>query len=849
MKTPFISMRLLLLFIAVTHLTFGFNTFHGPKGEKATIRINNTLKGIEELNLNGWASHFSNYILNEPSSSITSFKFEVKNNNGKISEDIICDIYGDSLIVGIIPSNQLNLQLVPTFTTSSSRITVNEVEQQSEINFNDFSAEVYYKVFSGEISKTYKVKLVYTGLPVVYVNTENAAPIVSKDNYVNGEIKIYSNLETEEMFSAPMEIKGRGNSTWSMPKKPYKVKLKTKASILNMPEDKEWVLLANYADKTLLRNYLALELGRNSNLPYTPRMRHVDLVLNGVYQGNYLLGEQVKVSKGRINIKELDENDTEEEKITGGYFLEVDARLDEDFWFITSRGVPFTIKSPDDIIPDQFNYIKNYIQETEDVLFSETYADPVNGYSKYLNIETFIDWYWINELFKNNDASFFSSVNLYKDRNGKLNMGPLWDFDIGAGNINYSNNDNPSGWWIRNAAWMDRLFTDPSFKQAAEDRWNELKGNQFLYLIQWINNKAEELDRSQELNFYKWDILNSYVWPNPVVTGSYPNEVEYLKKWLQTRTIWIDAQINTFGISPGFLSNPLKKSTFEISEGSNASIKFIWKGNTPGAHFRLVVDTLNGDFTKPLLSRTSDFYGYDSIASVPVADFIELLKALNIKDTLSLKWDVYSYLNSDSLASRESFRIKLVKKVPAPALIFPVHEEEHSGLSPSFKWLAVNDAESYDLQVSLSEDFSDLVLDVAGIQDTSYMLNDLLAHETVYYWRVKAKAAEPIIESEWSTPWKFIAKESLTVGIEESFNKVSIYPNPANSELMIIIPDHLYIDEVEIYDLVGRVITHNKIHVENRKVVLDVGSLPRGSHIILFKQKSGIRLKERIVLK
>ncbi|MCR6640410.1 MAG: CotH kinase family protein [Sporocytophaga sp.] len=394
---------------------------------------------------------------------INSFKFEVYNNTGKIEQDIICDIYGDSLIIGVIPYQAKDLKLIPTFSMgSNNKAYINAINQESKITENDYKSALFYDVkISGKVKYRYKVELIYTGLPLVYVNTDNIAPINSKDIYVNGQIIIYPNNESPK-FSATMQIKGRGNSTWTMPKKPYKVKLANKASILGMPEDKEWVLLANYADKSLIRTSIALGLGQKARFAYTPNMQHVDLILNGIYQGTYLIGEQIKVSKGRVNIKELDDADNDEQSISGGYLLEIDARLDETYWFRTSKDLPVTIKSPEDITPQQLEYISNYFKTTEDALYSSDFHTE-NGYIKYINPETFIDFYWINELFKNNDAQFYSSVYLYKDRNSKLNVGPLWDFDISAGNINYNGCDYPIGWWIRDSKWIDRLFEDPAF--------------------------------------------------------------------------------------------------------------------------------------------------------------------------------------------------------------------------------------------------------------------------------------------------------------------------------------------------------------------------------------------------
>lgn len=534
---------------------------------------------------------------------ITSLTFEADKNQGLIAQDIDCDIYGDSLIISIIPQEASALPLKATFTTSNTAsVWVRDIRQESGVSVNDFSSPVYYTILSPDnMEKRYRVELVYTGLPVIYIDTEQQKPIDTKETYVQANIRVRDASGT--LFDAPMEIKGRGNSTWNMPKKPYKVKLKTKASVLGMPADREWVLLANYADKTLLRNYLALAMGRQSALTYTPRTRNVDVVLNGKYQGTYLWGEQIKVSEGRVNIPELSDTDTDSYSITGGYLLEVDMRLDEDFWFRTTNNAAITIKSPEDIPDTQLNYIQNYVQQAENAIMSS--GDP-NAYEQYLDTETLIDWYWINELFKNHDAQFVSSVFMHKDRGGKLRFGPLWDFDIAAGNINYSGGDDPTGWWVRNnsffvSPWLPRLFANPAFRQKAEARWQELRETLVPSVMSLLETKAAELEYSQRLNFYKWDILDSLVWPNAVATGSYEKEIDYLRTWLTSRIAWIDDEVGIVTATsaphteyPRIFPNPAKDVVF-IPLPKRSGIKKVELYELSGSEREDIQYTLTGD--------------------------------------------------------------------------------------------------------------------------------------------------------------------------------------------------------------------------------------------------------------
>ena len=382
-------------------------------------------------------------------------------------------------------------------------------------------------------------------LPIIRIETENHAPIVSKEEYINAQFKIEANTADPAWnFEAPTQIRGRGNSTWYLhPKKPYKIKLLTKTSLMGMPADKEWVLLANYSDKTLLRNTIAMELSNRFGLPYAPRSRAVEVFLNGEYEGAYQLMENIKVSTSRVNIPKLTSADIAGDAVTGGYLLEIDQRRDGTIIYDTAHGLPIVVQDPDPITPEQWTYISSYLQHTEDTIYSENFADPVTGYEQFINSQTFIDWYLVNEIFKNQDAKFYSSIWMYKERGGKLSLGPVWDFDLGAGNVDYDVTDDPTGWWVREGPWMSRLFEDPAFEARVQARWQELKAGQIDTIIKFIDQNAAALDQSQKNNFQRWPILGVYVWPNPVITGSYEGEVNQLKQWLTTRIAWMDSQL------------------------------------------------------------------------------------------------------------------------------------------------------------------------------------------------------------------------------------------------------------------------------------------------------------------
>lgn len=482
----------------------------------------------------------------QDSVSLVSVAFEAKNNPGKITQDVQCKITNDE-ISALIPAFANNKKFVATFVTKNAKVTVNDTIQLSGTTATDFSKPVIYKLTSDKgTTKSYKFTLRnFTGIPILYLNTENSKNIDSKDVYLNATLIINTNMLYEQAKTTiPTQVKGRGNSTWGMPKKPYRLKFTDKSPMLGMATAKNWVLLANYSDKTMLRTSTAFDLGTKIGADFTPQGRPVELVLNGKYKGSYFLTSQVEVNENRVNIPELKKTNTSAEEITGGYLLEQDMRLDEANWFYTKAKLPITIKSPEDITEAQLNYIKNYMQQTEDAIFSADFADPEKGYNKYINTESFINWFIVQEIMKNEDAKEKTSIFYYKNRGGKLSLGPLWDFDLGAGNVDYSDSRYPTGWWIKDGPWFSRLFQDPNFRAKVKTRWNAIKNKEIKEISGTIDKNAAYINLSQQKNFEEWKILNTYVWPNQFVMGTYDKEVTQLKNWLSARINWLDAEIN-----------------------------------------------------------------------------------------------------------------------------------------------------------------------------------------------------------------------------------------------------------------------------------------------------------------
>ncbi len=385
-----------------------------------------------------------------------------------------------------------------------------------------------------------------TNLPTFYINTVDNAPIVSKEEYVSGKLTIVSSDETEN-FADSTEIRGRGNSTWGMPKKPFRIKLYKKASLLNQAaKEKSWVLLANYADKTLMRNAVAFKISQLVGLEFSPSARFVDVVLNGEFLGNYMMSDQMEVATGRVEVEKQKTSNVSEPEITGGYLLELDGfAYTEPVWFRTPRGVAVTVKYPkdDDINNEQYRYISNYTSEFENVLFSSNFTDSEHGYRAYVDSATLINWYIACELTGNSDS--FWSTYVYKKRNDpKFYFGPMWDYDI-AFNNDYRLGDATEKLMREHAhepkTWIRRFWEDPWFQNAVNERWRQLveKGIE-QQLLDYINETQALLQQSQAKNYEKWPTLNQTVYREVYTFETYDEGVDYLKSYVSARVAFLN---------------------------------------------------------------------------------------------------------------------------------------------------------------------------------------------------------------------------------------------------------------------------------------------------------------------
>lgn len=363
---------------------------------------------------------------------------------------------------------------------------------------------------------------------------------------------------------ASIEIRG-GSSIW-FPKKQYAFETQdnngnnNNVSLLGLPEENDWILYAPYSDKTLVRNVLAYKLARQLGF-YASRYRFCDVIINGDYRGVYVLLEKIKRDVNRINITTLNEDDILGDEVTGGYILQIDRLNNSNYgwqslpFYPEADTIDYLYEYPkaSDIQPEQIQYIQNCINEFEVICADANYNNPDDGYYNYIDMNSFVHVFINNELSKNIDGYRYSSF-LYKDRDsrdGRIKLGPVWDYNIAFCNANYYAGSETEGWQIEYdypdydtdaPFWLKRIWDDDLFKNIFFTNWHLYRQSILsdANLNNLIDSFVQEIGDAQITNFQRWPILNQYIWPNPYVGGSYQNEIDHFKTWLWERTAWID---------------------------------------------------------------------------------------------------------------------------------------------------------------------------------------------------------------------------------------------------------------------------------------------------------------------
>lgn len=435
-------------------------------------------------------------------------------------------------------------ELVLSFETNGEKVFVGTTEQVSGETLNDFSEPVTYKVISATgAEKTFTVKVTYSGLPVLFIQTKNSATIPDKhSDWLTGtSIKLYKPDWTIDYEGSNDGIRGRGNSTWNYPKKPYALKLENGAKILDMPKHKRWVLLANWMDRTCLRNKISFAVSMKTGLEWTPRGEFVELVVNGNHIGNYYLCEHIKVDKNRVNVDELEDNLTD-----SGYIFELDTYFDEVNKFRSQYYyLPYMFKDPDEVNSAQFSFIQNYVNNMEASIYDNT-RFASREYTQYLDIDTFIDWWLVHELTGNEEPKHPKSSYMNKNTGGKLKMGPVWDFD-------WETFMPRNRWTLLNRSeqglnrFYDRLFQDAQFKARAKERWNDQKAG-FQEIPALIESEAARIKGSESMNWKMWPITQEggQGFVNGDETMTFDQAVARMKKSYEDKYNWMNQQISNW---------------------------------------------------------------------------------------------------------------------------------------------------------------------------------------------------------------------------------------------------------------------------------------------------------------
>ena len=409
-------------------------------------------------------------------------------------------------------------------------------------------------------------------LPLMKIQTGNQN--IVDEPKIPGSLQIYQEELLVEEHLIGIEI--RGSSSQMFDKKSYGFETwdemgeDLNASLGGFPEEEDWILYGPYSDKSLVRNVLIYELSNNMG-QYASKTKFYELEINEIFQGTYVLMEKIKRDRNRVDISK-----NKVEDITGGYIIKIDKPTGDGDWYdeniafasqynttglLVDRGnINFLYEYPkaDDVSDEQKKYIQDYIHLFETALISEDFESIENGYSQFIDLDSFIDFFILNEFSKNPDG-FRLSTYLHKEKGGKLKMGPIWDFNLAFGNVNYCDGDSPYGWAHRFndicsgdnwqvPFWWNRFLDDPEYVSLLKERWAILRSE--ILSSDTVSGRLRELQDNLkgssaiDKNFGKWLILGKYIWPNKFIGDSYDSEINYLEEWINERFDWLDQNIN-----------------------------------------------------------------------------------------------------------------------------------------------------------------------------------------------------------------------------------------------------------------------------------------------------------------
>ncbi|MGJ7031982.1 CotH kinase family protein [Niabella hirudinis] len=454
-----------------------------------------------------------------------------KKNNPDLEADIVFAIKGDSVIA--TQPYRYRKMLVPSFASNAQGIFIGTAKQESGATAVDFSVTQTYTAISKDgARKSYYIKIAWVAdsLPHLYIQTEGGVPVVSKEDYVNAALRIdgqgkYTN------FEGATRIKGRGNSTWSYNKKPYRLKLNSSASLLGLAAEKDWVLLANYLDPTLMLNAVAMKIGAQLGLPYTNHIIPVNLTLNGQYVGCYNLTEQIEVDDNRV-------------KVGGdGFLFELDSYFDEPYKFRSANyNLPVMIKDPELSTAAALTPIQTAFNDMESLLAAPSF--PANNYQDQIDVESVAKFMLVYFLTDNEELNHPKSTYMHKTATGKYTMGPIWDFDWAFGyeksGAHFLTYNSAPFWTSRTPVppgtkFFKRFLDDPRFVTLLKQQWADYKTNHLEELTRFVEAYGLSIMTAKAADYAVWK------------KGAANNQAEVatLQQWLRNRAGYIDGYLNT----------------------------------------------------------------------------------------------------------------------------------------------------------------------------------------------------------------------------------------------------------------------------------------------------------------
>ncbi|WEK33736.1 MAG: CotH kinase family protein [Candidatus Pseudobacter hemicellulosilyticus] len=451
---------------------------------------------------------------------LTAFGFTTAN-NATLQSDIHFAVGAAGISGNLSP---FLTTLVPTLSTKAAGIEFNNIPFTGKEAIN-FSMPVVCTLISDKgTRKAYTVTTGFDNLPRLTINTDGAVAIASKDVYVNGSLVIQGAGQYPDT-TLKTQVKGRGNSTWGYPKKPYRLKLDKKAALFGLSEEKDWVLLANYIDESLVLNALAMKIGQLLEIPYTNHIVPVELYINGVYNGVYMLTEQVEVESNRVNVKD-------------GYLLELDSYYDEEYKFrTTAYDLPVNIKYPELENNADIAAIQQSFQQLETLVAAASFPD--NNYGTLIDKVSIANYLLTYMMTDNQEINHPKSTYINKTGAGKYTMGPIWDFDWAAGYEGAADHfayyNRPLFWTTPSAGtrFFQRFLQDPEVKTLLQQKWTDFKAHKLDQLQQYRDTYIKAITAARERDYAKWGRGEA----------GYVSIVSKLKTWMQNRYAYLDTYI------------------------------------------------------------------------------------------------------------------------------------------------------------------------------------------------------------------------------------------------------------------------------------------------------------------